>query len=178
MYPQIYGSDVRLAIENLERSTLNLPTDPPANATKTKTRIWEKEVDKFVRKKAYLKENLKTLSSLLVWGQCTDNIIWARIKALDRYDVMSNEGDLIGPLKAIKALIYKVQSQKYWPLVVHDGTCQFYLLYQDKHMPWQAYLEKFQNAIDVLEHCGGSIGQVPGLMNIWCWKLPVLIPML
>jgi hypothetical protein len=71
----IYGSDIKLAIENLERSTLNLPTDPPANATKTKTRIWEKEVDKFVRKKAYLKENLKTLSSLLVWGQCTDNII-------------------------------------------------------------------------------------------------------
>jgi hypothetical protein len=48
-------------------------------------------------------------------------------------------------------------------------------------MPWQAYLEKFQNAIDVLEHCGGSIGHWTGTsaeMNIWCWKPTVMIPML
>jgi hypothetical protein len=29
----------------------------------------------------------------------------------------------------------------------------------------QAYLEKFQNCVHVLEHCGGTIGHVPGLVN-------------
>jgi hypothetical protein len=33
-------------------------------------------------------------------------------------------------------------------------------------MTCQASLEKFQNLVDVLEHCGGTIGQVPGLTNM------------
>jgi hypothetical protein len=81
-----YGSDVRLAIENLESPTLTLPTDPPDSATKTETIIWEKEVDEYVKKKKYLYENLKTLYSL-VWGQCTD-VICTRIEALDKYEIM------------------------------------------------------------------------------------------
>jgi hypothetical protein len=68
-----YGGDVRLAIKNLKAPALNIPTDPPGNATKTKTRIWEKKVDEYVRKESYLEENLKTLYSL-VSGQCTDVI--------------------------------------------------------------------------------------------------------
>ncbi len=50
------------------------------------TRIWEKEVDEYVKKKKYLYENLKTLYSL-VWGQCTD-VICTRIEALDKYEIM------------------------------------------------------------------------------------------
>jgi hypothetical protein len=38
-------------------------------------------------------------------------------------------------------------------------------------MTCQAYLEKFQNAVDVLEHCGGLIGQLPGLDSmVLHWK--------
>jgi hypothetical protein len=113
-----YGSDTMLAIENLEKPTLTLPSDPPSTATKTESRIWEKEVDEHVRKKSYLKENLKTLYSL-IWGQCTD-VMRARIKALDKHNNMSNTGDPIALLKAIKALVYNFQSQKYRPLAIHD----------------------------------------------------------
>jgi hypothetical protein len=62
-----YGSHTRLAIENLQGLMIDLPDDPAMSATKTKTRIWEKEADEYVRKKAYLDKNLKTLYSL-VWG--------------------------------------------------------------------------------------------------------------
>jgi hypothetical protein len=64
---------VRLAIENLARPTLSLPTNPPTSATKTETINWEKEVDEYEKKKTRLDENLKTVYSLL-WGQCTDVI--------------------------------------------------------------------------------------------------------
>jgi hypothetical protein len=40
------------------------------------------------------------------------------------------------------------------------------MLYQDKHTTCHAYLEKFQNLIDVLEHCDGSIRQAPELTNM------------
>jgi hypothetical protein len=112
-----YGSDARLAIENLGRPNLSLPTDPSDTATKTETRIGEKDVDEYVKKKTYLEENIKTMYSL-VWGQCTD-VIRARIEALDTYDVMSSKGDSITLLKSIKALIYNFQIQKYQPLACH-----------------------------------------------------------
>jgi hypothetical protein len=91
-----YGSDMRLAIEKLERPRLTLPTNPPGSVTKTETRIWEKEVDEYVKKKTYMEENLKTLYSL-VWGQCTD-VVRARIETLDIYDIMSSKRDWIGVL--------------------------------------------------------------------------------
>jgi hypothetical protein len=159
-----YGSDTRLAIENLERPILSLPDDPETDATRTETRKWEKEVDEYVRNKAYLEENLKTLYSL-VWGQCT-NVVQARIEALDEHKDISNRGNSIGLLKVIKALVYNFQSQKYWPLAIHDSMRHFYMIYQDKQAMCEAYLEKFQNCIDILEHCGGTVGQATGLLNM------------
>ena len=66
-----YGNDVRLAVESLTPPTLTEPSDPPQGASQTRERIWEKEVDEYVKRKGYLAENLKTLFSL-IWGQCTD----------------------------------------------------------------------------------------------------------
>jgi hypothetical protein len=39
------------------------------------------------------------------------------------------------------------------------------MVYHDKMTSCPEYLEKFQNCIDVLEHYGGSIRNVHGLMN-------------
>jgi hypothetical protein len=50
-------------------------------------------------------------------------------------------------------------------LAIHDGMWRFYMIYQDKQATCQAYLEKFQNCVDVLDHCGGLIGHIPGLVN-------------
>jgi hypothetical protein len=58
-----YGGDTRLAVENLVMPVLDMPIDPPTEATKTKTRIWEKKVDKYVKQEMHLQENLKTLGS-------------------------------------------------------------------------------------------------------------------
>ena len=46
-----YGADARMAVEQLARPTLEAPSDPPNSATKIELRIiWEKKVDKFVKK--------------------------------------------------------------------------------------------------------------------------------
>ena len=56
-----YSGDIRLAVENLELPDTTEPDDPPANATRTQVRIWEKQVDEYVKRDNYLKENIKTL---------------------------------------------------------------------------------------------------------------------
>jgi hypothetical protein len=114
-----YGSDTRLAIENLVLSVLDMPVDPPTDATKIQTRIWEKKVDEYVKRETNLQENRKTLYSL-VWGQCT-YVIRARLEALETHRNMSDIADSIKLLKAIKALVFDFQSQKYGPQALHKS---------------------------------------------------------
>ena len=66
-----YGSDARLAIDNMKRPKIQEPDDPKKDATATQKKIWEKRIDEYVKREGQLEENLKTVYSL-VWGQCTD----------------------------------------------------------------------------------------------------------
>ena len=114
-----YGGDIRLVVENLEIVDIEMPEDPPTGATRTENRIWEKEVDEHVKRITYLKENIKTLCSL-VWGQCTD-IMQQRVEATDRFDAMSAAGDGLLLLKTIKDITYQFQSQKYIPHSLYES---------------------------------------------------------
>jgi hypothetical protein len=155
------SSDTRLAIENLSLPALTLPTDP-AGDNKTLQRIWEKEVDEYVKRKTYLEDNMKTVYSL-VWGQCTD-VMRQRIEALDTYETISINADGLGLLKAIKDLVYNFQSQKYLPHALHESKRRFYFCTQGRTTTISAYLEQFQNVVDVIEHSGGSVGNDPGIL--------------
>jgi hypothetical protein len=88
-----------------------LPPPPSSNADASEKRVWEKKIDSHVKKEELLEENLKTIYSV-VWGQCT-NVIQARIEALNEHEDMQDKGDSVALLKAIKALVYNFQSQKY-----------------------------------------------------------------
>lgn len=159
-----YGGDARLAVENLELPEMVMPQDPPEGATKTENRIWEKEVDEYVKRKTYLTENIKTIYSL-AWGQCSD-IMRQKLEALVEFEALSAEGNGIALLKAIKALTYNFQSQKYLPHALHESKRRFYIHSQGQHVTTQAYLEQFQNIVDVIEHSGGGIGSEPGIDSI------------
>ena len=158
-----YGNDVKLAVSTLRTPSFTEPSDPPEGASKSKLKIWETKISDYCKRESYLEENLKTLYSL-VWGQCTD-LIRARIEALDAHKQMFEDGDSIGLLIAIKALVYNYQSQKYKPLALHENMRRFYLIYQERNMTCQAYMEKFQNTVDVLDHCGAGAGNMPGLLQ-------------
>jgi hypothetical protein len=140
---------------------MGMPQDPPEGASKTQNRIWEKEVDEYVKRKTYLTENVKTIFSL-VWGQCSD-IMRQKLEALSEFEAFSAEGNGIALLKAIKALTYNFQSQKYLPHALHESKRRFYIQSQGRHVTTQAYLEQFQNIVDVIEHSGGGIGSEPGI---------------
>jgi hypothetical protein len=103
-----YGSDVRLAIENLEMPVMVEPTDPTAAATMTQLRIWEKRVDEHIKRQTYLVENMKTVYSL-VWGQCTD-VMRQRLEAMNHFRRLSSDGYGLGLIMAIKDLVSNFQS--------------------------------------------------------------------
>jgi hypothetical protein len=55
------GSDARLAIKNLSLPVLALPADSADDTNKALNRIWEKEIDEYVKRKTYLAGNMQTV---------------------------------------------------------------------------------------------------------------------
>jgi hypothetical protein len=47
---------------------------------------------------------------------------------------------------------------------LHDAKRRLLMLCQDRHTTCPVYLDRFQNCVDVLEHCGGAIGPDPALL--------------
>jgi hypothetical protein len=152
-----------IAVENLVMPTLEVPTDSPATATKTKELIWKKKVEEYVRRESYLEENIESLFSL-VWGQCT-HIMRQKVEALDAFDnKLAADNDGIELLKTIKNTAFSFETQKNSWQVSHEAIRRFYMVSQGKHMMTQDYLKHFQeNIVDVINHTGGVIGKLPGL---------------
>ena len=92
------GADVKRSIDGLRPMVIPIPPDPvhpdPLNPSAVLIRIWEREVDGYVRRKDTLDQNLRTLYSL-IWGQCSPSMK-AKLEARnthkdirDRMDAMS-----------------------------------------------------------------------------------------
>jgi hypothetical protein len=157
-----FGGDARRALENLTLPTLQLPQTPTSDDI-TLVRIWQKEVDEYVRRKGILSDNMQTVYSL-VWGQCTD-VMRQKIEALTIYEQLTADGDGLELLKAIKDLVYNFQSRKYLSQALHSSKQRFYYCKQGRTTPLSSYMEQFQNMIDVIHHSGGSLGDDPGVLR-------------
>jgi hypothetical protein len=84
-----FGGDIQITVETLALPTLNPPPNPADDADKFVLKIVEKELDEFIRRRSQLRENIKSLYSLL-WGQCTENMR-NHFEALDDYEAFSDE---------------------------------------------------------------------------------------
>jgi len=156
-----YGADAQLAIEKLAPPIIAEPDDPEENASGTINRIWEKDVNKYVKRKNMLSENLKTAYSL-VYGQCTD-ALRAKLEAQPGHSAEAS--DVIALLKSIKTVMFSFQAQKYAPRALCEAKRRFYSMRQGKDSTCQQYLETYQNCIDVITFCGGKIGTDNGLVD-------------
>jgi hypothetical protein len=97
---------------------LAVPADPADATSKSLNRIWEKEIDKYFKRKTYLANNMQTVYSL-IWGQCTD-VMRQKVEALAVYETLTMNGDGLELLKAIKDLwstISKVRNICHMPFM-------------------------------------------------------------
>jgi hypothetical protein len=116
-----------------------------------------------MKRESVLAENVKTVYSL-IWGQCTD-VMRQKIASHSDYETIEDVSDAIGLLKTIKSIMFNFQGQIYRPQALRDAKRRFYNLFQDRHMTCQAYLHKFQNSVEVIEHCGRGLGIDKGLID-------------
>ena len=71
---------------------------------------------------------------------------------------ISEDQDVIGLLRNIKAALFNHESQQYPPHALHLAKQPFYSLYQEKGTSVSDYQRAFQNAYQVVEHYGCEIG--------------------
>ena len=178
-----HGGDIRRIVETRTRPTMSAPNQT-AIATQlgvpeTTTvgdgetaqividplvqMMFAEEVKEHVKQTRKLEENIKFLWTVL-WAQ-SSQAVRNRLEALNTYETMKQESNGLELLVAIKDLLYNVQDRKYTPLSIHLAKRQFYLNSQGRSTSVAAYYEQFNNTIDMLEHCGASLGEDDGIIT-------------
>jgi len=154
-----HGGDIRSTVENEKMFVLIVPTYPENEETKTEPSelnkmMFKGELGSYLKRKSILEENCQRSYSLIL-GQCTD-LLKSKLKQSEHWDAMSTNFDVLALIKAIKAITFKFEDQKYLPLSLHNAKAAFYRCSQgDKSN--EDYLQKFNNTVDIATAFNGTI---------------------
>jgi len=119
--------------------------------------VLSEQIKQYVSRLNALEQNLQRAYNLVI-GQCTE-IMRTKVESVPDYAAFHGRMDVIELLRAIQRICYNFETQKYMPHAVHEAVRRFYLLRQEASMTCGAYLEKFKSSVEVLETCGGTIGE-------------------
>ena len=112
-----YGAATKTTLENLAIPTFDEPEDLDANATRMTVKIWERDVEEYVKKwNTTIQENLKT-AFLLIYRQCSEELR-AKLKSRPDHAEVEAVSNSLGLLQNIRTVIFQFQSQRYGPLAL------------------------------------------------------------
>jgi hypothetical protein len=94
----------------------------------------------------------------------------AKIKAHRDYQVIEEALNGIELLRVVELICLNIEDEKYAPQKVHETKGKFYALKQGRDYD-QVYQIKFMNTVQVIEHCGASLGEAPLTRTIVCKHL-------
>jgi hypothetical protein len=80
-----------------------------------------------------------------------------KVEANKNFEAIANTGDVIKLLLLLKGISFHFQSQKYLSHSIHEALKRCYNCAQGRYATTHAYMEHFQNVIDVVTTSGGSI---------------------
>ena len=157
-----HGGDMRHCILTLLPVNLTQPSDPPDDASRTLTKIWEIKITEFIKRRQKIESNLKKLFSL-VWGQCTE-LMRTKLQQMPGFEDINSHQDAIGLIKAIKGLTFKFDVKQYAPMAMVNIDTRLYKFTQGQHTTDALYYEQFKSLVEVIEHYQGEIGHHPKLI--------------
>ena len=160
-----YGGDIARMLR--DRADVDLtqhkPVHPGSSADKTDLRIWEKQVDEYVKRINAYANNKEALFAIL-WGQCSDSM-QTRLKTIDDFKSINEERKCLSLLTEIQGITYKFETQRYPCEALFDVFLSFYQQRQHRHQSNSEYHTRFKNLVSVIEHYGGDLGKDPILVK-------------
>ena len=92
--------DVKAMLKALREVEFIEPEDPPFSSTRTTVKIWEREVELFIDRKANYDENKWSLYAVII-GQCSPSLK-SRLKGNTSFENWDNTHDCVAVLKESK----------------------------------------------------------------------------
>ena len=118
------------------------------------SRIFDKEIDIYMKRRSTLDENVKKSYSLVL-VQCTD-LFKSKLKHSNKWHVASTTYDVLILIRIIRTITFKFDKQKYLPLAIHQEKANFYNIRQGS-LSNSEYLEKFNNVFDIATAYNGQL---------------------
>ena len=118
------------------------------------SKIFNKEIDIYMKRRSTLDENVQKSYSL-VPGQCTD-ILKSKLKQINGWSAASTTYDVLILIRIIRTITFKFYEQKYLPLALHQAKANFYNI-RKVSLSNAEYLESFNNAVDIARAYNGKL---------------------
>jgi hypothetical protein len=152
------GDDVCKAIDSLALPVITKPARPAGLVLDKLDKIeWAGNMRGYQTHTYNLEEGMKKLFNI-VYGQYSDIMI-QKLTAMNGFeDDILLKSDALGLLRSIRQIAYNFKSQRFEPHAVHNAIKQFYVYQQGRHVTTQEYLDTFNNNVDVVLYCGGTLG--------------------
>jgi hypothetical protein len=164
-----YPHDIIFILKHMEECEIRKPDPPNEDADRTDTRIWEKEVDKYVDRRDYYKQNKSTLYAI-IWAQCSLPM-QAKLKSLPEYNTIHRNDDCLGLINSIRAVSMKFESHDYLYKAMYTATKKFFNYRQGPKETEAEYMANFKDLLDAIIYYGGSLGEDPVLVRAELVKL-------
>ena len=168
------GGVLSNAIEAMSQPTVKMP-DPPTNygdpskVDHAEKFVWEQKIKEALRTQDILAKNIQQIYSIAI-GQSSDAMM-ARLEAHPEFEKVNESRNGIDLLQMIKSICFNFQDQMYVVQSIYEAKQRFYTLQQGKYETVSQYYDKFQNNLQVLEQCGGTIGDDEGVRSLVFEKL-------
>jgi hypothetical protein len=117
---------IKKMVKTMTDTVETAPMDIADTATKTEVKIWEMEIDQFVKNKRNYKSNKVMLHSV-IWGQCSE-AMQAKVKTDPSFQTIHDNSDSLALIKIIKGIAYKFESQQNMYLALDNAKSAFYTL--------------------------------------------------
>jgi hypothetical protein len=144
-----YGSDIRWRLEHEEELMVPKPISLDTNADAIDKRIWEKEIDEYIKRKAKHGYNYCKLFSLIL-GQCT-YYLKSKLESLSSFPSTKEDFDVFQLINDVREITFHLKDSKYHLEALHDAKIRFYTLRQGKDVKNVRYLEIFQTHLAIIE---------------------------
>ena len=125
--------------------------------------VFAEKVKIWIKEEAALESTLQSLMTIIV-EQCSE-LIQNRLQAEKNYEIMLNSRDVVGMLKAIRAISSQVETNISIYDAVDEAKRRYYRSYQLEEDTNATFLNDYKSVIDTMEHYKSNIYEDTGLIS-------------
>lgn len=141
----------------MKEPTIDMPTEPGDEPSKTTDMIYSKEVKEYVKRVRTLKSNLAALHAV-IWGQCSA-AMRAKVMSLAHYKTRTAKNDCYWLLKQIKAVTLQFDEKGNGFISLLDARTSFLTCKQLQGQSADDNLETFRGWADTIKYHGGTVAE-------------------